>query len=344
MPLFGVDSKTYAVEAAAAICSAAAVSPFVAAVDQAIVQNASGQATMGTSMANSLKTLFFRPHIFLTRPAHLMLLGVYSGTYMAANFVTAVCDAKDSNPTERNQMKFFVVSTCNLTLVISKDNAFTKMFGTGKPKPVPLSTNLAFVVRDLMTIGAYFDNAAELLLAHASHLGGGCWGEGSELDWLPSVRKARVRNVIHRCYFLQGLALAAAGKEWGLSVDLVDAVAARVAPLPCDAAETVVGIDRHARHDQLERVNCCRPLILLVNRALHQDQTAGTGGAELEFWEQLADYFLSILPEDMLQAQERENYSKYRNITAISWEDSVPGARNSDPVNEDGQKEKCVVM
>jgi hypothetical protein len=126
---------------------------------QAIVQNASGQAALGESLAASFKMLLTKPHVFLTRPAHLMLLGVYSGTYIAANFVTAVCDAADAPSMERNKMKLLVVSSCNLTLVISKDNAFAKMFGKGAPKPVPAASNAAFAVRDVMTIFASFNLA-----------------------------------------------------------------------------------------------------------------------------------------------------------------------------------------
>jgi len=157
--LFGVDAGAYAVDAAAAFTSAFTVAPLIAGIDQAIVQNASGRSTLGQSLASSFKMMVSKPHHFVMQPASLMLWGVYGGTYVAVNWVTSICDAKDATALERNQMKFGVVSSVNLSLNITKDKAFTRMFGTGLARPVPLPTIAAFGVRDSLTVFASFNLA-----------------------------------------------------------------------------------------------------------------------------------------------------------------------------------------
>ena len=138
MRLLGVEPKQYLADVGAAAGASFCVAPFIAAVDQAIVQNASGQAPLLVSLRASLRSLFGAPHVFLRKPAFLMLWGVYGGTYVAVNWVTSVCDAQRASALERNQAKFSIVSGVNLTLNISKDRAFAQMFGGAAPPTAPV--------------------------------------------------------------------------------------------------------------------------------------------------------------------------------------------------------------
>ena len=122
------DSSGMLLSVASAFC----VAPFIAIGDQAIVENASGRMTLAKSVASSFRLLAFRPHQFFTRPAFLLLLGVYGGTYLAVNTVATVCDRQKASPRRRETSKFVFVSLTNLTLNISKDRVFSRLFGQGR--------------------------------------------------------------------------------------------------------------------------------------------------------------------------------------------------------------------
>lgn len=163
--------KETLVDATSAFASAFCVAPFIAIGDQAIVENASGRMRLIDSVASSLRLLFFRPHKFLARPAFLLLLGVYGGTYLAANTVTTVCDRKQATLPQRETSKFVFVSLINLTLNISKDRIFSRLFGQGNPRPVPFQSIAAFSLRDSMTVLTSFNLAPALGEALGGPLG-----------------------------------------------------------------------------------------------------------------------------------------------------------------------------
>jgi len=140
-------------ESTAAIVSAATVAPAISIVDKAIVSNASGLEPLVPCLINGVKTLFTKPLYFFKQPSFLFIWGVYSGTYIVANSIEAVC--------ERNQRssfypKFVGSSAANITLSVLKDKAFARMFGTGDPKPMRISSMGLFATRDSMTILASF--------------------------------------------------------------------------------------------------------------------------------------------------------------------------------------------
>lgn len=96
--------------------------------DQAIIENASGRQTLLASLRGTALQLFTRPGQFFTKPAFLLLWGVYGGTYTAANVINTTCDKVESTSATRGASKFVGVSCTNLVLNISKDAIFTKMF------------------------------------------------------------------------------------------------------------------------------------------------------------------------------------------------------------------------
>ncbi len=104
-------------------------------------------------MINGVKTLFTKPGYFFKQPSFLFIWGVYSGTYVVANSIEAVCER-----TERSSLypKFVGSSIANVTLSVLKDKAFARMFGVGDPKPMPKVSFGCFATRDSMTILASF--------------------------------------------------------------------------------------------------------------------------------------------------------------------------------------------
>lgn len=142
-----------AVESSSAVISAFTVAPLISIVDKAIVSNASGKEPLVQCLFNGCKSLVTNPVYFFRQPSFLFIWGVYSGTYIVANSVEAIC--------ERNQRssfypKFVASSMANVSLSVLKDKAFARMFGVGDPKPFPTISLALFAVRDSMTILASF--------------------------------------------------------------------------------------------------------------------------------------------------------------------------------------------
>ena len=165
-----MDAKSLLSDALAAACTSLAVAPVIAIIDQAIVQNAAGTKPLVASIKDSVTELVTRPHRFLRSPAFLLLFGVYGGTYLAVNVTTTACDRKQATDEQRHVVKFVGVSSVNLTLNVSKDRAFAKMFGSGVAQPVPLRSIAVFGARDCMTVFASFNVVpvvAESLVAAA---------------------------------------------------------------------------------------------------------------------------------------------------------------------------------
>lgn len=142
-----------AIESSAAIISAFTVAPMISIVDKAIVSNASGKEPLIACLMNGCKVLVTNPIYFLKQPSFLFIWGVYSGTYIVANSVEALCER---NSKSSFYPKFIGSSIANVSLSVLKDKAFARMFGVGDPKPFPMTSLGLFAVRDSMTILASF--------------------------------------------------------------------------------------------------------------------------------------------------------------------------------------------
>jgi hypothetical protein len=129
------------------------LAPAISIVDKAIVSNASGLEPLVPSLINGFKTLVTKPAYFFRQPSFLFIWGVYSGTYIVANSIEAICEREESDPL---YPKFIGSSFANVTLSVLKDKAFARMFGVGDPKPMPNISFGCFAVRDSMTILASF--------------------------------------------------------------------------------------------------------------------------------------------------------------------------------------------
>lgn len=141
------------VEWGAAILSAFSVAPAISIIDKAIVSNASGKEKLVPCIMNGLKILLKKPSNFLRQPAFLMIWGVYSGTYIAANSIELLCEQSKKSAVIP---KFIASSATNTTLSILKDKAYAKMFGIGDPRPLPAISYALFASRDSLTILASF--------------------------------------------------------------------------------------------------------------------------------------------------------------------------------------------
>lgn len=142
-----------AIESSAAILSALSVAPAISIVDKAIVSNASGLEPLVPCLINGIKTLVLKPVYFFKQPSFLFIWGVYSGTYVVANNIEAICERSNRSSF---YPKFVGSSVANVTLSVLKDRAFAQMFGTGAPKPMPITSMSLFATRDSMTILASF--------------------------------------------------------------------------------------------------------------------------------------------------------------------------------------------
>ena len=143
-------------EVACGIVSGAAVAPLVSIVDEAIFCNASGKATVMQSFKQSFSKLLKQPLTFLRSPQFLWIWAVYGATYSVSNSVERRLIEKGESSPATSATKFFATSATNIGMSVIKDRAFTRMFGTTIPRPLPPVSMACYAVRDAMTIAASF--------------------------------------------------------------------------------------------------------------------------------------------------------------------------------------------
>lgn len=131
----------------------AAVSPIISAVDRALAENASGKASLGTSVTNSFKEMFAQPVKFFKSPQFFWIWLVYGSTYITANSCQTICDIKKKDVGFPKLVSTFVVNT---STCIAKDRAFAKIFGAGPAKPVPNAAYGAWLARDIGSMAVFF--------------------------------------------------------------------------------------------------------------------------------------------------------------------------------------------
>ena len=129
------------------------VAPAVSIVDQAIFCNASGKEGLFPSIQRSLGLLLRHPLQFIRGPAFLWLWVVYGSTYITANVSERLCI---QHARDYQTAKFVTASAVNISMSVLKDRSFSRMFGTGLPRPLPPTAALCYAARDLITVGASF--------------------------------------------------------------------------------------------------------------------------------------------------------------------------------------------
>jgi hypothetical protein len=146
-------TRAVGAEWGSALAASAAVAPAISIIDKSIIANASGRQPLLEGIVAGFKTLFTRPGYFVRQPSFIWIWGVYAGTYITANTIEVACEFSQK---PAFYPKFIGSSIANVTLSVTKDRAFTRMFGASVPKPLPLPTYGLFATRDSLTILAGF--------------------------------------------------------------------------------------------------------------------------------------------------------------------------------------------
>ena len=124
------------------------------------MENASGKRPLMESIKASVSQLLLRPHKYIASKPFGLILMVYGGTYLSANFLDTYKSTTRSRPASRTSAgfdKFAATSVANVGLTMVKDSQFTKMYGTASARAVPPVTFLLYALRDSMTIFASFN-------------------------------------------------------------------------------------------------------------------------------------------------------------------------------------------
>ena len=106
-----------------ACLSALSITPAISIIDKAIFLNASGSTPLITAAATGLSQFFKNPIAFARQPSCYLIFGVYSGTYLVANYIQTLCD---HNNTPWKFPKFIGSSVANVSLSLGKDVIFFK--------------------------------------------------------------------------------------------------------------------------------------------------------------------------------------------------------------------------
>ncbi|KAI1628200.1 hypothetical protein EDD37DRAFT_678344 [Exophiala viscosa] len=128
-----------------------------------IVEKASKGASLSSCLLRALRPAIIRPHTFLISRPFLLIFGLYSCTYIAANTVDTLMSTLYSKPASTvssGATKFLATSSVNMSGSIYKDSNFARMFGAKSAGPaaaVPKLSYALFAMRDSMTIFASFN-------------------------------------------------------------------------------------------------------------------------------------------------------------------------------------------
>lgn len=137
----------------AATLAAATISPFVAAVDKAIAQAASGQATAWQSVGTSMRELISNPVSYVKQPAFRYIWLLYGGTYGAANLFMTFEEVRGKSMPLGKTASIFAA---NSSLSLFKDYNFARLFSDKPPAPVPKPAMASWWVRDFISMGVIF--------------------------------------------------------------------------------------------------------------------------------------------------------------------------------------------
>lgn len=132
-----------------------AVSPFIAVIDRSITVCAARGGSVQASVMSGLKEMT-KPVKFLMNREVRWVWALYAGTYMAANLIGTLAEARgvdDSVP------KLLGTTAVNMPACIAKDKAMASAFAASamaSKMRMPLRSYTLFAVRDLVSIAASF--------------------------------------------------------------------------------------------------------------------------------------------------------------------------------------------
>jgi hypothetical protein len=147
-------AKRLGIDLAAAMAASVCVSPFITIVDRSIIENANGARPLARGLRELSASFVRSPLQFVRKKEFLLIFGLYTSTYVAANATDTACEWVERD----NQMpKFLSTTAVNMTLCVAKDRAFAQMFGVIAPGSFPLASLGLFAIRDSLTVAASFN-------------------------------------------------------------------------------------------------------------------------------------------------------------------------------------------
>ena len=152
-------SAAAVVDVGAAMGASMAVSPFILAIDKAIVESASGRTSLLRGIVSGVASMLRRPHhALLANPAYWMMVGVYGATYTAANLIDTLSRRIGVGDAAHATAKLFGTTAINTSACIAKDVAFARMFGATSAAggAMPRATIGLFGARDLLCVASAF--------------------------------------------------------------------------------------------------------------------------------------------------------------------------------------------
>jgi hypothetical protein len=150
------------------VISGATVAPLVSIVDKAIFSNASGKATITESFKESAMLVVKKPIQFLKGPSFLWIWAVYASTYVVSNCTDRYSRTKGYEPATP---VLAATSFTNISMSVLKDRAFSRMYGTVAPRPLPWGSAACYGTRDFITVGASFTLVAPIAMQLERSLG-----------------------------------------------------------------------------------------------------------------------------------------------------------------------------
>ena len=139
----------------AAIIAGFVATPFVSIIDKSVVQSTAKSISLKTTFREGTKQLL-NPSKFIRSPQFLMVWGVYSVTYLAANWSDTI--SKEYKFSDKNKLitKLSATTSVNMTACILKDKTFAVKYGIQKIQSFPLISYNLFLMRDIISIGSSF--------------------------------------------------------------------------------------------------------------------------------------------------------------------------------------------
>jgi hypothetical protein len=141
-----VAALNTAADFAAAVLTAGALAPIVAAVDRAVVLRNAGKSTnMMDPMKEHLLSCIKHPFRFFALRSTLIAWGLYIVPYSVSNVLETQCDLRGIDSA---MPKFFGTAALYVPLSILQDRAYAQIFGKGAARGLPGITWALFIFRD----------------------------------------------------------------------------------------------------------------------------------------------------------------------------------------------------
>lgn len=143
----------YAADFVSSYTAGSLCTPFIATLDRAVTENASGRNTLFNSATSTFADIVRHPVKFLRGPMFRWVLSVYGTTYFVNNLFDSY---KEHYKTDVAFEKWIGSSAVNSTASMFKDKAFASLYGVAtNTAPVPVASYVAWGARDLISM-AFF--------------------------------------------------------------------------------------------------------------------------------------------------------------------------------------------